>query len=165
MTQSKPTKPENQNTELAARVMAVQAYYQISQNNRPVREVVNEYVQVGLQTDAEEEEGAEEIETLKAHNGLFKRILTNLDSRLAEVDEILKGAVHKKNAEDVPEKELEPLLKAVLMCGITELLEHQDVDTALIVDDYLNVTHGFYAQGQVSFVNGILDNVAKMVRA
>ncbi len=159
------SKPDQHNTELAARVMAVQAYYQISQNNRPVKEVVNEYIQSGLQTDTEEDGGAEEVETLKAHNGLFKRIITSLDSRLAEIEEILKGAVHKKNAEDVPEKELEPLLKAVLMCGITELLEHQDIDTALIVDDYLNATHGFYAQGQVSFVNGILDNVAKMVRS
>ena len=56
------------------------------------------------------------------------------------------------------------MLKSVLLCGICELLIHTETDAPIIVNDYLNVTHEFYDQKQVSFVNGVLDAVAKLVR-
>ncbi len=46
----------NNNKELSARLMAVQAYYQILQNQKPVRLVVQEYIDRGLNMDIEGEE-------------------------------------------------------------------------------------------------------------
>lgn len=60
--------------------------------------------------------------------------------------------------------EIEPLLRSVLLCGVSELLNHTEIDAPLIVNDYLNVTHEFYEKSQVSLVNGVLDAVAKAVR-
>ncbi len=151
-----------ENKELAARIMAVQAYYQFSQGETSMRNVINEYLDRGMQADAEEE-GDEPIVTIKPHNALFKRIMTSVNARLAEVDEIVLANV-KKDETNTKTKQMEPLLKAILICGVSELLEHGDIDTALIIDDYLNATYGFYDKGQVSYVNGILDNVAKQVR-
>lgn len=168
------------NKELAARLMAVQAYYQISQNNKPLRLVMQEYIdRGGVQLDFDEEE------KVKPHGGLFKRILCNIDERMAEIDEILKAHIHTKDMPPAaqtptddndsqdrierevpkPKKGMEPLLHAVLTCAICELLIHQDIDAPLIIDDYLHVTHAFYEKNQVGFVNGILDNIAKIVRA
>lgn len=138
-----------------ARMMAVQAFYQISQNDEEsLRMVIHEYIdhrRVVRSVDGED--------LGKPNQALFKKILIGLEERALEVDEILKG--HLK-----PEvgKNIEPLLKAVLHCGIYEILCHLDIDKALIINDYLNVSHSFYDKGQVSLVNGILDSVAKLLR-
>ena len=108
----------------------------------------------------------------------------SLDERLADINEIVEANINRKAQIEViedkensidseetevdspppPEKEIDPLLKSILLCGVTELLSHQDIDAPIIIDDYLNVTHAFYEKQQVSFVNGILDKVASTLR-
>ena len=137
--------------EFSARLMAVQAYYQNSQNLKPMAQVIEEYLLHPPLMDVDGEEIS------KPHGGLFKRILTSLNQRLAEVEEILKAHLPEN-------KVVEPLLKAIIICGIVEILEHTDIDAPIIIDDYLNVTHAFYEQQQVSLVNGILDKASSAIR-
>ncbi len=140
----------NNNKELAARLMAAQAYYQNLQNKKPVAALIQEYLDRGMIEFQDSDEMA------KPHGVLFKKILSNLDKRLAEINEILNA--------HLGEKEIEPLLKSILLCAVCELLTHQDIDAPLIIDDYLNVTHAFYEQQQVSLVNGVLDKIASLLR-
>lgn len=137
--------------EFSARLMAVQAYYQNTQNRKPMKQVVQEYIENPPLEDVNGDPLS------KPQGALFKRILMGLDARLAEVNEI----VHENSASD---KDVEPLLRAILMCGVCEILDHHDIDAPLIIDDYLNVTHAFYDQGQVSLVNGMLDKLSKQIR-
>ncbi|PCJ02787.1 MAG: hypothetical protein COB14_00805 [Alphaproteobacteria bacterium] len=182
------------NKELSARLLAVQAYYEVLHNAKPVRLVIEECLERGLQLDDSDD-------LAPPHGALFKKIITSLDTRLADISKILGAHIHKKEApapvivaddtkaddtkkdaadtEGVaqdcetpdeepapppPEKELEPLLKSILLCGVCELLEHQDTDAPIIINDYLNVTHAFYEQQQVNFVNGVLGKVSSVLR-
>ncbi|PCJ99837.1 MAG: hypothetical protein COA45_03205 [Zetaproteobacteria bacterium] len=171
------------NKELSARILAVQAYYEVLHNEKPLRSVIEESLERGLQVDDDDS-------LAQPHGGLFKKILTSLDARLVDINEILAANIHKKEVvapvlvadsskDDVeseegdavapesapaPKKELEPLLKSILLCGVCELLEHQDIDAPIIINDYLNVTHFFYEQQQVNFVNGILAKIASGLR-
>ncbi len=146
------------NKEFVSRLMAVQAFYQIIHNKKPMRIVVDEFLVRGLETDEEHSNNTSDTKILeiKPNGGLFKKILFNLDERSPEIEEILKA--HTKD------KSLESLLKSILLCGICEILVHTETDAPIIVNDYLNVTHEFYDQGQVAFVNGILDAVSRLVR-
>lgn len=175
------------NKELAARLLAVQAYYQISQNKQPMRAIIQEY----LDHRASEECASGDNPAVKPDGALFKRILCALDDRADEVKSLLEGCILKpvvaqeSAAEPVETPELsaldesganqvqeaapatrpvEPLLRSILMCGICELLVHSDVDSPLIIDDYLNVAHAFYEPNQVRFVNGVLDSIASILR-
>ncbi len=143
-------KKMNNNKELAARLMAVQAYYQNLQNKKPVSALIQEYLDRGMV------EFQDSDEPVKPHGVLFKKILLNLDKRLIEINEILNVHLGKK--------EIEPLLKSILLCAVGELLTHQDIDAPLIIDDYLNVTHAFYEKQQVSLVNGVLDKIVSLLR-
>ncbi len=145
------------NKELAARMMAVQACYEVLHSKRPVSDVVQEYTERGLQLDFGQNDA------IKSDSGLFKRIMAAVNSRHAEIEDILLVSVQKEDDEKKSEKEIEALLRSILMCGIAEVLCHQDIDRALIINDYLDVTHAFYEKGQVSFVNGVLDKVAKVL--
>ncbi|MCK5375015.1 MAG: hypothetical protein KAJ40_07005 [Alphaproteobacteria bacterium] len=151
-------KAQKNNKEFIARLMAVQACYQMIHNQKPVELVIEEYLESGLITDEEleAESQAEELASIKIlpHEGLFKKILLGLERRNSEIEEIVKANVSSS-------KEIEPLLFSILLCGAYELLEHIQTDSPIIVNDYLNVTHKFYSKSQVSFVNGILDSVSK----
>ena len=146
---------DKSNPDFAARLMAVQAQYQISQNEQPLRVVIEEYLnqhKVVKTVDGDV--------VGKPNSTLFKKILIGVEDRLSDVNDILNAHIKTE-----PKKQVEPLLKAILLCGISELLIHTDIDKALIINDYLNVSHSFYDQGQVSFVNGILDAVANRLRS
>ncbi len=156
---------EHSNKEYIARLMAVQACYEMIHNNKPVKLVIDEYLESGLKTDDEIEEGTEEIalpEELASikiipNGGLFKKIMMNLKERRSDIEQIVKANM-------TSEKDVEPLLNSVLLCGVCELLQHTEIDAPVIVNDYLNVTHEFYPKAQVSFVNGILDSASKSLR-
>lgn len=90
---------------------------------------------------------------------LLKKILSGVDERKVELEQLVSANLQGKNAD------IEPLLKAIFFCGCYELLAHQDIDSPIIINDYLNVTHGFYDQGEVSLVNGVLDAVSDVLRA
>ncbi len=156
---------QKQNKEYISRLMAVQACYQMIHNKKAIKLVVDEYLEDGLKTDDEPQEGEEKIaqpEELDAikilpHGGLLKKILLGLEERRDEVEEIVKAHITSP-------KDVEPLLYSILLCGVYELLQHVKTDAPVIVNDYLNVTHEFYPKSQVSFVNGILDSAAKSLR-
>lgn len=165
-----------ENKEYSARLMAVQAYYQIHHNNKPIRTVMKEYMDRGRPSDVEGQD-------LPAPDKvLFQKILSSVDERLADINEILQAHTQKNKptpepatgtdgdtdvSEDAPKldkKETEPLLKSILICSIGEIMLHTEIDAPLIINDYLNITHAFYEKGQVSLVNGVLDKVSKLLR-
>ncbi len=131
--------------ELAARLMAVQACYEMLSTRRALKVLIDDYIQRGLEVDEENNV------KVKPKSALFKTIITDLDGHLAKVDEVFKECT-KENSKDV-----EPLLKAIAYCGLSEIITKKQ-DKGLIINDYLNATHSFYEQGQVSVINGILDS-------
>ena len=86
-------------------------------------------------------------------------ITANSRKRAAPTPEI-----NSETAEIGPEiRDFEPLLKAILICGVAEILANK-VDSPIIINDYLNVAHGFYGQGEVNLVNAILDSVVSALK-
>ena len=60
---------------------------------------------------------------------------------------------------------LEPLLKAILRAGTYELQHCSDVSTGVIVNDYVDVAHGFFDAKEPGLVNAVLDRLAKTLRS
>jgi N utilization substance protein B len=60
---------------------------------------------------------------------------------------------------------LEPLLQYILLSASYELMAHSDIDSPIIIADYLDVTHAFFDGGEAKLVNGILDRVKSAFRA
>ncbi len=143
-------KQNTNNKEYSARLMAVQAYYQNIHDNKPSRVVIEEYLNRGKPVDTDGDD------LCAPDKMLFKKIVSGVDGHLAQIDEMLKA--HKSD------KAIEPLLRSILTCSIGEVLFHTEMDAPLIINDYLNITHGFYEKQQVSLVNAVLDNVTKAIR-
>lgn len=154
---AKQKQPSKTAKNLSARLCAVQATYQIMQNQKPAKEVLEQYLE-RAKNDEMEIDG----EKLVTPDGaLFKKILLGVDERAADIKSILEA--HYQKNKTVKSK-LDTLLQAILLCATYELLSHQDIDSPIIINDYLNVTHGFYDKGEVSLINGMLDSIAKVVK-
>lgn len=134
---------------LSARLSAVQALYQVSQNKQSLRSVYDEYLQYRTDLEIEGEK------LVQPDGALLKKILYGVDERRQELESVVEAHL-KKNDDD---RDVEPLLKAIIIAGAYELLV-QDFDAPIIINDYLNVTHAFYEKGEVALVNGVLDKVA-----
>lgn len=146
------------NKELAARMLAVQALYQALQTGVRTPEVAREFLDTRIGMILEEGE------MVRPDTSLFSKIMKNVHERMADIDEIAKSCMSKKTEEGVKSAETEPLLKAILLCGVCELLCHTSIDVPIIINDYLDVTHCFYEKSQVSFVNGVFDSAFKAIR-
>lgn len=59
---------------------------------------------------------------------------------------------------------LELLLQAILRAGAFELAERRDVPTKVVITEYLEITHAFYAGKEPSLVNAVLDRMASRLR-
>ena len=138
---------------LSARLSAVQALYQVSQNRQPMRVVLDEYLhhRSGMEVQGERLVQPDEV--------LLKAILYGVEECRAELESVVDANL-KKDAQD---RVVEPLLRSILICGAYELLL-QNVDKPIIINDYLNVAHSFYERNEVALINGVLDSVASVFR-
>ena len=138
---------------LSARLSAVQALYQVSQNRQPMRVVLDEYLhhRSGMEVQGERLVLPDEV--------LLKAILYGVEECRAELESVVDANL-KKDAQD---RVVEPLLRSILICGAYELLI-QNIDKPIIINDYLNVAHSFYERNEVALINGVLDSVASVFR-
>lgn len=144
-------KPSSKAKALSARLSAVQALYQVSQNKQPIRAVYEEYIlhRSDMEVDGEK--------LVPPDGALLKKILFGVDERLPELDAIVDANLMRDGAE----RTVEPLMRSILVCGTYELLVHE-VDSPIVINDYLNVAHTFYNQGEVSLINGVLDAISQL---
>jgi len=155
--EAQKSEPSQNARNSAARLAAVQALYQYKGNEEPVLLLIEEYRQHRLG------KVLDEVETIRPDSLLFERILKGVTEHNATVQEMLAAALNKDGQQKaVP---AEPLLNSILSCGAYELMSHQDIDAPILIDDYLNITHAFYDQGEHKLVNAVLDRVKGMTRS
>lgn len=136
---------------LSARLSAVQAVYQGEQNKQSLRALASEYLE-------HRAEMVVEGEPLVTPDGaLLKAVLFGVEERKPELEAIVDANL-KKDAQD---RAVEPLIRAILVCGCYELLVG-DVDAPIVINDYLHVGHAFYERSEVGLINGVLDSISKM---
>ncbi|PZQ43684.1 MAG: transcription antitermination protein NusB [Micavibrio aeruginosavorus] len=139
----------------AARLMAVQAVYQILVNRKEAALVVDEYLHLrqNMEFDGETMVAPDE--------SLFRDIVLGVAERFNDLKEIVEA---NRPLRDGQIRVSEPLLEAVFLCGACELLNNQHIDFALIISGYVDVAKAFFAGNEPSLVNAVLDSIRKVTR-
>ena len=134
----------------AARMAAVQALYLIEITGQKPDKVTGDFLAGRIPAEA----GA----ALPADfdRELFTAIVHECTARREEVDAALSGSLDAK----WPLERLEKILRALLRAGVTELLS-AGVDGPIVINDYINVAHGFFSGKEPALVNAVLDKVSK----
>jgi len=139
----------------AARLAAVQALYQIemmaADPERVILEFLTERQGVTLEGD----------EVLEIDRDFFSDLARGASRRRRELDRVLSRGL----AADWRLERLEAVLLAILRVAAYELSIRRDVPVKVAINEYVEVTHAFFAPEQCKFVNAILDRIAHEVRA
>ena len=55
-------------------------------------------------------------------------------------------------------------LQALLLCAVYELTNTEDVDTKVLIQEYVDLAYAFFSKNEPKMVNALLDTIAKQVR-
>lgn len=143
-------KPSKNARLISARMTAVQSIYQMAISDVDARSAYQDYVENRM---GKEQEGDNYV---PANLELLSKIILGVDEKRDVIRDMVLGALNGQKPE--------PLLQAILFCGIYELIDNVDVDAPVIINDYVNVTHGFFDQSEADLINAILDRQAKNLR-
>lgn len=139
----------------AARLAAVQALYQQEMEGTPLPQLLREFHDHRLGATIEDAEYHE------AEDDFFDDIVTGSIARRGEID----SAVAARLAAGWTLERLDRPMRAILRAGAYELIARPDVPVASVISEYVDVAHAFYDKRESGFVNGLLDALAKEVRA
>ena len=68
-------------------------------------------------------------------------------------------------AEDWPLARIDPVLRAVMRAGAAELWMSDGPPAKVVINEYLDIAHGFFDGDEPGMANGVLDKLARQLRA
>lgn len=137
-----------------ARLNAVQAFYQMGVEEKAAAEVVEEFLEhrVGAEID--------NVQFKDSDKNLFRDLVIGASERLEEIDEQINAVLDKERTLD----RLELVLQATLRVAVYELIARLDADAKVIISEYVGMARTFFTKNEPSFVNGVLDKLARSLR-
>lgn len=151
----------------AARLAAVQALYQMDLAGTDLNDVIEEFVSQRMSNEASENEAASEEDTSSyvdlsgADKQFFSDVLRAVLRRQREIDPLIDDQL----ATGWRLVRVDSILRAILRAGVCELVERADVPVRVVINEYINVARHFFNEDEPRVVNGILDKIARKVRA
>lgn len=138
----------------AARLVAVQALYQMDMAGTDVSDVVTEFCdhRMGDVTDS--------AYCQHADAGFFADIVRGVVADQKRIDPLLD----EKLAEGWRLPRIDSILRAILRSAAYELLEHEATPVKVIINEYVDVAHAFFDGEEPKVVNGILDALGQELR-
>lgn len=148
----------------AARLAAVQALYQAEQAAVSPETVLDEFVRHRVVADGPADFAEAALEEGRIP-GADVPLLAAIVRGWARNAEMLDRAIAATLAEDWPMQRLDPVLRAVLRAAAGELFDSSGAPAKVIINEYLDIAHGFFSGEEPRFANGVLDRLARTMRA
>ena len=146
-------------TRTAARVAAVQALFQSEQAPENPETVIDQFVRHRLGS-TEASGGFENGRAPDAHVKLFARIVRTAVENQDRLDSLLVEALPA----EWPLARLDPVLRALLRAGGAELAMPDGPPSRVVLNEYLDVAHGFFDGDEPKMANALLDRLARALR-
>jgi N utilization substance protein B len=134
----------------AARLGAVQALYQMEMNGSGAEEVAQEFI----------EHRFGELPAVP-DEGFFISVVQGVPPHQVEIDRAIAGSLSEKWKLE----RVDSILRAILRCGVYELVARRDVPAKVVIDEYVAVAGAFFGGDEPGFVNAALDTIARRKRA
>jgi len=146
----------------AARMAAVQALYELDMVDGATDPVLQTFLEKRWTVTIEDHDGDEigEADFIDPDKSFLITLVRGVVAKQPEIDEMLEAAL----GENWTVERVEVLLRAILRVGIFELKECPEIPAKVIINEYMDVAHAFYNQGEPKMVNGVLDKLAHTLR-
>ena len=140
----------------AARLIAVQALYQLELAGGTPDEAILQAQEFALVRDEELGESA----LVGADPVLTSDLVHGVVDRCGEIDPMIDTALSQERSVD----RLETLLRITLRAGVYELLVRSDIDVPVVISEYVDIAKAFFHNKEPALVNGVLDHLAQTLR-
>jgi N utilization substance protein B len=141
----------------AARLLAVQALYQIDIRGGTAEATVTEFLE--HRTEMVDEETDTKVQ-LEADKVLFADLVRGVHRERETIEATLDGCLNDGSSA----QRLEPLLRAIMKAGIFELQTRSDIPAKVTISEYVHLTDAFFDNREPGLVNAILDRLARVLR-
>lgn len=147
----------------AARLAAVQATYMIEYGQLPVDEVVTDFIkgEVGRYLIEDEGDDREELVEVTDMDTIYFAYLTR---GVHEKKEDMEKSIAHYLREGWVFDRFDGTLRALLLCATYELVNTTDIDTKVLIQEYVDLAYAFFNKNEPKMVNALLDTIAKEVR-
>ena len=153
--QDQPKLKAAQRPRTAARVAAVQALFQIEQNGDRPDSVIEQFLIHRFGTTLSGE-SYEDGRIPEADVALFTTIINGAVSNRTAIE----SDIARTLPSTWPIERLDPVLRALFVAAIAEF-RLEDVPAAVLINEYMDVAHGFFFGDEPRLVNGVLDTLFK----
>jgi N utilization substance protein B len=142
-----------------SRVAAVQALYQSEQAGQSSETVIDQFVRHRI-GNTPGHGGLNDGHLTEAQVPLFARIVRTATLQQDTLDGMIVAAL----PETWPMARLDPVLRAVMRAGAAELWMADGPPAKVVINEYLDVAHGFFDDEAPRLANGVLDRLAHLLR-
>ena len=136
----------NKRARVKARQNTVQALYEWFMTGKDVKDILTEF------ENDERKLAKTDVEYFKE---LFKGVAKHLDKLDKHIEDLI----------DRPVKELDAIERAILHIGCYELEHHLELPWRVVVNESVELAKVFGAEESHKYINGVLDKVARQLRA
>jgi N utilization substance protein B len=150
---------DKQRPRTLSRMAAVQALYQSEQSESSPETVIDQFVRHRF-GDTPQAGTLEEGHIKQVEVPLFARIVRTAAAQQDTIDGMLAAAL----PETWPMARLDPVLRALMRAGAAELWMQDGPPAKVVINEYLDVAHGFFSGEEPRLANGVLDRLAHLLR-
>ncbi len=146
-----------------ARLAAVQALYEMELAGIPAADVLDGFLanRWNVSGEGKGESDEETAELAEPDGTLMNELVSGAAARKSELDQLIGPAL----SGGWSDARLETLLRAILRAGTFELLALADIPARTVISEYVDVANAFYEGPEAPMVNGVLDTLARQLRA
>jgi len=141
----------------AARLMAVQALYQLEMRGGSADATIMEFLQHRTEIVDEDEDTTLHLD---ADRALFADLVSGVSKSREDLSAVLDGSIDGGSGS----ARLEPLLRAILLAGAYELRSRDDIPAKVAISEYVHLTDAFFDGKEPGLVNAVLDRLARVLR-
>lgn len=147
-----------------ARLASVQATYMIAYGQLPVDNVIEDFVngKVGRYVIEENSvtETEEMIEVSPIDTAYFEELVRGVHTKKQDLEKSLSLFLNDKWSFD----RMNGTLQALLLCAVYELTNTLDIDTKVLIQEYVDLAYAFFNKNEPKMVNALLDQIAHSIR-
>ncbi|GAN97245.1 transcription antitermination factor NusB [Komagataeibacter europaeus NBRC 3261] len=159
MTQTDGDRQHKVRSRTASRVAAVQALFQIEQGNESPERVINQFMRHRLGTSASDQCHYAEGHVPDADARLFGIVVRGAMARQDRIDALL----HDILPASWPLARLDPVLRAIMHAAGGEMTGADPIPARVIINEYMDIAHGFLAGDEPRMLNGVLDALSRRI--
>ena len=146
-----------------ARLAAVQAAYMCAFSGLSVDEVIEDFKSGAVGRYAIEEDaltGEHTVELEDIDKPYFESLVRGVHTKKESLENALRTYLKDGSAYD----HMNTTLQALLLCAVYELGYTTDVDTKVLIQEYVDLAYAFFTKNEPKMINALLDQIAKNVR-